>query len=189
MEEVRRRTSLAPLASPCFILSLLSLETEGFFAFQRRAGITSIVRWNLRLVIFGVEYCNTRPMCIAMHLQSILQCFRCSSPEEGEMLSVLLPSIAMLLGKSWWLGSLGCSPFLGIRPICSEYVSVLFGHLCPVFLATDGPTQLDQIVATGSSLLCFPLRLQIPHPKEDKACLSVHVLPKTLAIEWSPGIL
>ena len=56
MEEVRRRTSLAPLASPCFILSLLSLETEGLLAFQGRAGITSIVWWNLRPVIFGVEY-------------------------------------------------------------------------------------------------------------------------------------
>ena len=55
MEGVRRRTSLAPLASPCFILSLLSLETEGLLAFQGRAGITSIVRWNLRPVILGVE--------------------------------------------------------------------------------------------------------------------------------------
>ena len=55
MEEVRRRTSLAPLASTCFILSLLSLETEGLLAFQGSAGITSIVRWNLHPVIFGVE--------------------------------------------------------------------------------------------------------------------------------------
>ena len=56
MEEVRCRTSLAPLASPCFIVSLLSLETEGLLTFQGRSGITSIVRWNLRPVIFGVDY-------------------------------------------------------------------------------------------------------------------------------------
>ena len=41
---------------PCFILSLLSLETEGLLAFQGRAGITSIVRWNLRPVKFGVDF-------------------------------------------------------------------------------------------------------------------------------------
>ena len=57
MAEVRRRTSLAPLASPCFVLSLVSLETEGPFVFHGRAGITSIVQWNLRPVIFGVEGC------------------------------------------------------------------------------------------------------------------------------------
>ena len=55
MEEVRRRTSLAPLASPCFMLGLLSLETEGLLAFQGRARITFIVRWNLRPVKIGVE--------------------------------------------------------------------------------------------------------------------------------------
>ena len=62
MEEVRRRTSLAPLASPCFILRLLGLEAEGLLAFQGRAGITSIVRWNLRPVIFRVE--NTQKMSL-----------------------------------------------------------------------------------------------------------------------------
>ena len=55
MEEVPRRTSLASLRLPCFILSLKCLETEGFVAFQGRAGNTSIVRWNLRPVIFRVE--------------------------------------------------------------------------------------------------------------------------------------
>ena len=55
MEEVQRRTLLAPLASPCFIPSLQGLETEELLAFQERVGITSIVQWNLRPVIFGVE--------------------------------------------------------------------------------------------------------------------------------------
>ena len=55
MEEVRRRTSLAPLASPCFVLCLIRVETEGLLDFQGRAGITSIARWNLCLVIFSVE--------------------------------------------------------------------------------------------------------------------------------------
>ena len=55
MEEVPRRTSLAPLASPCFLLCLIGVETEGLLDYQGRAGIISIVRWNLRPVIFGVD--------------------------------------------------------------------------------------------------------------------------------------
>ena len=56
MEEVPRRTSLAPLASPCFVLCLLRVETEGLLDYQGRAGIISIVRWNLRPVIFGCDW-------------------------------------------------------------------------------------------------------------------------------------
>ena len=56
MEEVLRRTSLVPLAFPCFVLCLLRLETEWPLDYQGRAGIISIVRWSLRPVIFGVEF-------------------------------------------------------------------------------------------------------------------------------------
>ena len=38
MEEVQRRTSLAPLASPCFTLSLLSLEAEEGFSLPGEGG-------------------------------------------------------------------------------------------------------------------------------------------------------
>ena len=38
MEEVPRRTSLVPLASPCFALILIGVETEGFLDYQGRAG-------------------------------------------------------------------------------------------------------------------------------------------------------
>ena len=55
MEEVPRRTSLAPLASPCLVLGFIGVETEGLLDYQGTAGIISIVRWNLRPVIFGVE--------------------------------------------------------------------------------------------------------------------------------------
>ena len=55
MEEVLRCTSFAPLASPCFVLCVIWVETEGFLDHQGRAGIISIVRWNLRPVIFGVD--------------------------------------------------------------------------------------------------------------------------------------
>ena len=58
MEEVLRRTSLAPLAFPYLMLVLICLETEGLVASQGRAGITSIVRWNLRPVTFGAEIGN-----------------------------------------------------------------------------------------------------------------------------------
>ena len=38
MEEVQRRTSLVPLASPCFVLCLIGVETEGLVDYQGRAG-------------------------------------------------------------------------------------------------------------------------------------------------------
>ena len=44
MQEVPRRTSLAP-----------RVETEGLLDYQGRAGIMSIVRCNLCLVIYGVD--------------------------------------------------------------------------------------------------------------------------------------
>ena len=56
MEEVPRRTSLVPLAFPCCVLCLIAVETEGLLDYQGRAGIISIVRWNLCPVIFGVEH-------------------------------------------------------------------------------------------------------------------------------------
>ena len=59
MEEVPRRTSLVPLAFPGFVLCLLGVETEGLLDYQGRAGIISIVQWNLGPVIFGVEFCTT----------------------------------------------------------------------------------------------------------------------------------
>ena len=53
--EVPHRTSLVPLASPYFLLCLIGVETEGLVDYQGRAGIISIVLWNLPPVIFGVE--------------------------------------------------------------------------------------------------------------------------------------
>ena len=55
MEEVLRCTSFVPLAFPCFVLYLIVVETEGLLDYQGQAGIISIVRWNLRLVIFGLN--------------------------------------------------------------------------------------------------------------------------------------
>ena len=40
---------------PFFLLILIGLEAKGLLAFQGRHGIASVVRWNLRPVIFGVE--------------------------------------------------------------------------------------------------------------------------------------
>ena len=53
MEEVPRCTSLAPFAFPCFVLYVTGVEREGLSDCQGRAGIISIARWNLRLVIFS----------------------------------------------------------------------------------------------------------------------------------------
>ena len=55
MQEVPRRTSRAPLASPLLMFILIGLEAKGFLAFQGQRGIISVVRWNLRPVIFGVD--------------------------------------------------------------------------------------------------------------------------------------
>ena len=38
MEEVPRRTSLVPLACPCFVLRLIGVETEALLDYQGRAG-------------------------------------------------------------------------------------------------------------------------------------------------------
>ena len=38
---------------PLFMLVLIGLEAKRLFDFQGRLGITSIVRWNRRSVIFG----------------------------------------------------------------------------------------------------------------------------------------
>ena len=40
----------------------MGVETEGLLDYQGRAGMISIVRWNLRPVIFGVEFCSGRTM-------------------------------------------------------------------------------------------------------------------------------
>ena len=60
MEELPRCTSLVPLAFPCLVLCLLRAEIEGLLDYQGRAGIISIVRWNLP-VIFGVNKLKTTP--------------------------------------------------------------------------------------------------------------------------------
>ena len=39
---------------PFFVLCLVGVETEGLLDYEGRAGIISIVRWNLRPVMFGV---------------------------------------------------------------------------------------------------------------------------------------
>ena len=54
-EEVPRCTSLVPLAFPCFVLCLIGVEAKGLLDYQGRAGIISIVQWNLHAFIFGVE--------------------------------------------------------------------------------------------------------------------------------------
>ena len=49
----------APFASPVFLLILIGLEAKALLDFQGRRGIISVVRWNLRLVIFGAEGLST----------------------------------------------------------------------------------------------------------------------------------
>ena len=57
--EVNGRSTVSYLVRtprvPFFMLILIGLEAKNRLAFQGRRGITSVVRWNLRPVIFGVE--------------------------------------------------------------------------------------------------------------------------------------
>ena len=46
---------------PVFLLVLIGLEAKGPLDFRGRRGITSVVRWNLHLVIFGVDNPRRRP--------------------------------------------------------------------------------------------------------------------------------
>ena len=55
MEMIGGSTALYPLASQCFCF-LIGVEAKGLLDFQGRRGITSVVRWNPRPVIFGVEF-------------------------------------------------------------------------------------------------------------------------------------
>ena len=48
---------------PLFVLFLVGVETEGLLDYQGRAGIISIVRWNLRPVIFGVDRKTPKRKC------------------------------------------------------------------------------------------------------------------------------
>ena len=56
--EMPCRTSHAPLCPCVFLFVLIGLKAKGLLDFQGRRGITSIVRWNIRPVIFGVERDN-----------------------------------------------------------------------------------------------------------------------------------
>ena len=73
MEEVPRRTSLVPLAFPCFVLGLTGVETEGLLDYQGRAGIISIVRWNLRPVIFSVDFRGKMKLICEAAVRNIFQ--------------------------------------------------------------------------------------------------------------------
>ena len=57
--EVNGRSTVSYLVRtprvPFFMLILIGLEAKNRLAFQGRRGITSVVRWNLRPVIFGVD--------------------------------------------------------------------------------------------------------------------------------------
>ena len=44
-----------PLRPFVFVYFNIGLEAKGLLDFEGRRGITSVVRWNLRPVIFGVE--------------------------------------------------------------------------------------------------------------------------------------
>ena len=79
MEEVRYGTLLAPLASPCFILSSPRLVTksgtEGLFSLPGEVGnhfLTSIVWWNLRPVVFGVDILCLQSARQLLHYMNLL---------------------------------------------------------------------------------------------------------------------
>ena len=56
MEEVWRRTSLSLLASPCFILRLLGLETEGLLRLPGEGGDGRTFARSYSVSIFASKY-------------------------------------------------------------------------------------------------------------------------------------
>ena len=61
----RRKFRAVPRSYPlrslvCFVHSLIRAAAEGLLDYQGRAGIISIVQWNLRPVIFGVDFVDER---------------------------------------------------------------------------------------------------------------------------------
>ena len=70
MEMIGRRTALYLVHTPrisFFVLALIGLEAKGLLAVQERRGIASVVRWNLRPVIFR----DRSQMCMC-YLNSVL---------------------------------------------------------------------------------------------------------------------
>ena len=61
---------LYPLRSLVLHFVSIGVETEGLLDYQRRAGIISIVRWNLRPVIFGAEISSAPPVLLSLAPQS-----------------------------------------------------------------------------------------------------------------------
>ena len=85
------------------------------------------------------KYRSTPPICIAIRFQFVLQCFWCPyTLRKGKYCVVLLSfvsqyashlycntppiRIAVLLGKSWWLWSPGCSPKKGSLSLSSPVI-------------------------------------------------------------------
>ena len=81
------------------MLILIGLEAKGLLEFQGRRGIISVVRWNLRPVIFGVDFSgpcqgaapNGRRFCFVFAVlrtlsakhRSDLFCLKTCSPIKG----------------------------------------------------------------------------------------------------------
>ena len=59
MEEALCHTLSAPLAYPFY--AYLDRDAKRLLAFQGRRGIISVVRWNLRAVIFGAAGSESDP--------------------------------------------------------------------------------------------------------------------------------
>ena len=104
------------LAFPRFVPCLIGLETEGLLDYEGRAGIVSIVRWNLCPVIFGVE----NPPKIKKFICFSEQLFRwvpdSCHREEGKSSRELFEKVrvnVVFFGSSlfgWVFGPLNISP-------------------------------------------------------------------------------
>ena len=68
MEEVPRRTSLVPLAFPCFVHCLIGVETEGLLDYQGRAGIIFGQRLMGSFYMGSLHICMTNLSCVILVL-------------------------------------------------------------------------------------------------------------------------
>ena len=76
------------LARTLLVCLCLGLEAKGLSDFQGRRGITSVVRWHLRLVIFGVDSSRLQVDCQArpkIDSKNYLKSTPCEVVEESEL--------------------------------------------------------------------------------------------------------
>ena len=168
-----RKFRVVPRLHPCvpwFVLRLIGVEAEGLVDYQGTVGIMSIVWWNLRPVIFGVEpqpYARTRagPQCSGNTLD------HASLPYRATVSSDCWTS-------EWW------------SLLSQTSFSLTFHRVCPCHIAqrAEGKTtvsaELQMPLPASSSMTCFGIRYIHGFQTRDLLDAQEQRALQTLADKW-----